>query len=174
MSVHWTARSRFLLFAAVALLLYNLGRQGYRWVAYAEEREVLRRLTESVDTVALEVMRSQIAADSLRAVIEAADSELREEREALAALERRAEDNRLPPTLYDEYRSVLARYNQHVGERNAVYERWRGVVSRNHAAVERYNAIADSIRTVGAKMGEPYIPIPSPSEVAVEHGLTPR
>ena len=32
-------------------------------------------------------------------------------------------------------------------------------------------ALADSMRAVGRRMGEPYLSIPSPAEVAVRHGL---
>ena len=37
-----------------------------------------------------------------------------------------------------------------------------------------YNRLADSILTLGRKMGEPYIAIPSPADVGVRHGLDVR
>ena len=174
MSTHWPARTRFLLIAAAVLVVFNLSREAYRWVAFADERVVLRRMMAQVDTAALNVMRTQMEADSLIGAIEVADGGLLRDRDALLSLERRAENNRLPPMLYDEYQGVLARYNVSVEARNEMYESWRTVVDRNHAAVGRYNALADSIRGLGARMGEPYISVPSPAEVAVQHGLEPR
>lgn len=167
----WTARTRFLLVVALVIVALNVGRQVYRWLAYSDERADLRRVGVELDGYALAVVRTQLLADSLRRAIEQADDALRVEREALSVLERRADGHGLPPLLYDEYRRGLERYNAHVATRNATYERWRGVVERNHRAVEGYNLLADSMRGLGRLMGEPYISIPSPAEVAVRHGL---
>lgn len=171
MASTWTARTRVLLVVAGLLLALNLGREVYRWVAFADERDQLRRVGAELDSAALAVMRTQILADSLRVTIRQLDRELETERGALADVERRAEDGGLPPLLYDEYREMLAQYNRKVAARNGGYDRWRGVVTRNHGAVRSYNALADSIRGIGSRMGEPYIAIPSPAEVAVRHGL---
>jgi hypothetical protein len=89
----------------------------------------------------------------------------------LTSIERRAGDRGLPPTLYEDYRRRLERYNERVAARNDQYERWRGIVERNHRAVDSYNALADTMRNLGERMGEPYLSIPSPAEVAVRHGL---
>lgn len=167
----WNTRTRFLLLVAFALLAMNLGRQGYRWIAYADEREELALLTTRLESAGLAVMQTQLLADSLRAGIEAADARLRQDRLALDRMERRAEGRGLPPALYDEYRYALERYNQQVLERNDRFQRWRGVVSRNHASVDLYNQLADSMRALGTRMGEPYLAIPSPAELAVRHGL---
>lgn len=167
----WTTRTRFLLLVAAVVVAINVGRQGYRWFAFADEREDLRRLSVELDGVALTVMRTQLVADSLRRVIEAADSDLRSDRGQLTAIEARADGDGLPVALYEEYRRGLERYNRRVASRNVEYERWRGIVDRNHRAVDAYNLLADSIRGLGRRMGEPYISIPSPAEVAVEHGL---
>lgn len=173
MSSHWSARTRFLLLALGMLVAVNLGRQLYRWVAFADEREVLGRVMEEVDSAALMVIRTRMLADSLRSSIESADAGLRQDREMLAALERRAENNRLPPMIYEGYRTILDRYNRRVAARNAIFERWRDEVASNHHAVRRYNALADSIRGLGTRMGEPYIAIPTPAEAAARHGLAP-
>lgn len=167
----WTARTRILVVAAGALLAINLGRQAYRWIAYEEERGELRRLGEALDASALEVMRTQLRADSLRGVIERFDDTLRAERREILAMERRADAFGLPPAIYEEYRSGLAGYNRRVGARNGAYDRWREVVASNHRFVDRYNALADSMRRLGRRMGEPYLAIPSPAEIAVRHGL---
>jgi hypothetical protein len=171
MATIWTARTRFLLIVAALLIAANVGRQGYRWFAFADERADLRRLSAKLEATALAVMRTQILADSLRRTIETVDAGLGGDRQELSRVERRAEGDGLPPLLYDEYRRGLERYNARVVTRNRDFERWREVVSRNHRAVDGYNALADSIRGLGNRMGEPYIAIPSPAEVAVRHGL---
>lgn len=170
----WTARSGFLLLAAGALLAAALAREGWEWYAYADEREALTRITADLDSAALTVMQTQLRADSLRKVIEAADARLRDFRLELDRIERRADGEGLPPAIYDEYRRGLDRYNQHVVARNSEFSLWREVVQRNHGAVDRYNLLADSMRLLGARMGEPYLEIPSPAEVAVKHGLDPQ
>ena len=167
----WTTRTRFLLVVAGLLLAVNLGRQGYRWFAHADERVELRRLGDELEDAALAVVRTQLLADSLRGAIEQADDSLRIERAGIRRIERRAEAFSLPPTLYDEYRRELSRYNRRVETRNARYEEWRTVVEDNHRSVDRYNGLADSMRSLGRQMGEPYLAIPSPAEVALRHGL---
>jgi hypothetical protein len=167
----WNARTRLLLYIAAALLVVNLGRQLYRWAAFADERDDLRRLGVELDGAALGVMRTQLLADSLRGAIQTLDSRLEAQRAALAALERAANGGGLPPQLYEEYRADLDEYNGSVAARNDGFDRWRAVVERNHLAVGNYNVLADSIRSIGVTIGEPYISIPSPAEVAVRHGL---
>lgn len=171
MASMWTPRARLLLVVASILLAANLGRQLYRWAAFADERETLGTLSGELETVALEVMRTQLLADSLRTAIHSLDGILRERRRALARLERRSELGTLSPMLYEEYRRGLEAYNETVVARNGRYERWAVVVNRNHDAVRGYNLLADSMRAVGRRMGEPYLSIPSPAEVAVRHGL---
>ena len=167
----WTPRARLLLLAASVILAANLGRQLYRWAAFADERTMLGGLGAELESVALEVMRTQLLADSLRTAIHSLDADLRERRRILARLERRSEIGALSPMLYEEYRRGLEDYNETVSGRNARYERWVEVVNRNHDAVRGYNLLADSMRVVGRRMGEPYLSIPSPAEVAVRHGL---
>lgn len=169
----WTTRTRFLLLAAGVLLAASLAREGWEWYAYADERRALTRMTSEIESAALTLMRTQLAADSLRGVIEETDARLRRHRLDLDRIERRADGGGLPPALYRAYRRGLEQYNQRIVGRNAEYTRWREIVQRNHGAVDRYNVLADSMRLLGTRMGEPYLAIPSPSEVAVRHGLGP-
>jgi hypothetical protein len=166
-----TPRTRLLLVVASLILAANLGRQLYRWAAFADERQTLGRLSGELESVALDVMRTQLLADSLRTAILSLDAELRERRRDLARLERRSESGSLSALLYDEYRRRLDAYNETVVARNGRYERWAEVVNRNHEAVRGYNLLADSVRAIGRRMGEPYLSIPSPAEVAVRNGL---
>ena len=167
----WTARTRFLLLIVVVMLTANVGRQLYRWLAYGEERDELRRVTVQLDSAALNVMRTQLLAGTLRDSIASIDARLEADRRTLAGIERRADGNGLPPALYEQYRRRREAYNTRVEVRNEQYDRWRGVVDRNHTAVNSYNALADSMRNLGDRMGEPYLAIPSPAEVAVRYGL---
>lgn len=167
----WTARTRLLILAAGLLLAFKLGREVYRWIAFGDERDDLRRLGVELDATALAVMRTQLLADSLRRAIHQLDADLKADRAALSVFERRADRGGLPPLLFDEYREDLDEYNGKVAARNTGYDRWTSVVERNHRAVGGYNVLADSIRGIGATIGEPYIFVPSPAEVAVRHGL---
>jgi hypothetical protein len=167
----WTTRTRLLLLIAAAAPAANLGRQLYRWIAFGEERQVLGDLRPALEGSALEVMRTQLLADSLRGAIRELDGELNADRVTLARLERSAQGRGLPPRIYEQYTARLEAYNRKVDLRNGHYDRWRGVVNRNHEAVTRYNLLADSMRAVGRRMGEDYLSIPTPAEVAVRHGL---
>lgn len=163
--------SLLLLVALVAVV--NLGRQVYGWIAYADERASLQGLSERLEDAGLEVMRTQLSADSLRVQIQAMDSELGGRKQSVASFERFVRDGALPAHLYDAYRTELEGYNRQVQIRNARFARWKEVVVRNHAAVGRYNGLADSIRSLADQIGEPYFQIPSPVELAVKRGLVP-
>ena len=164
------SRIRFLLLVMGLVVAVNLGRQGYRWFAHADERADLRHLSVQLDSSGLLVVRTGVEAARLREEIEEADAWLAEQREALDAAERRAGGGGVSPVLYEGYRRALDRYNAGVHDRNRLFEEWRTVVAENHTAVDRYNATADSMRAVGARMGEPYLDIPSPAEVAARKG----
>ena len=169
-AVRRESRLHFFLLVLAVIVAVNLARQGYGWVAYADERSDLRRLTIQLDSSALQVVGTSVEAARLRSVIEEADAWLSNQRAELDRVERRAAGGGVPPALYDGYLRTLERYNGRVNERNERYERWREVVAANHRAVDRYNAVADSMRAVGARMREPYIDVPSPAEVAARHG----
>jgi hypothetical protein len=171
MASTWIARIRVFFAVTAVIVAINVVRQLYRWFAFEEERVELVRLNHEVEGTALEVMRTQLQADSLRGVIQEMDGDLGAQRRGLQRLERRAGEGGLPPLLFQEYRQLLDETNDLVAVRNHSFEEWRTVVEGNHRAVRRYNALADSIRGIGAKMGEPYLSIPSPAEVATRHGL---
>lgn len=169
----WRTRSWIIIFAVGLLLLAKLGEQLYRWVAYQDERAELRQLAAELDTVGLAVMKTQLSAESLRVTVQGIDEELDRERRVLAGMEERASRGRLSRAEYSRYRTRLRGYNRDVARRNAGFEEWKAVVDRNHAAVHRYNLLADSMRAVARRMGEPYYAVPTPAEVAVRHGLSP-
>lgn len=166
-----TLRLRTLLIFLVLLLAVNVGKELYDWRAYAEERtqvvEVRSRLVEA----GADVVRTRARLDTLRTVIEGEDRKLEEERRMLRAYGRKADGRALPSHLYEAYRVDLERYNEHVARRNERFQQWEEVIARNHAAVDRYNALADTLRALAAVLGEPYYPVPSPIEAARERGL---
>lgn len=167
------AGQRLLVLLAVLATIAGarVAREVYLWYAHGPERDRLRELTVELEDVGLEVVRTELAADSLRIRIEATDAILAGERADLARYEVRAERGALPTSMFREYERALQRYNAMIAERNGRYERWRAIIGRNGDAVDRYNDLAGEIRGVATAIGEPYFPIPTPPEIARRRGL---
>lgn len=144
------------------------GTEWVRWTGSQTERAQLQALRERALDAGVSVVRTQSRSDTLRRGIESADSALAR---SLAGVERYARYQPLSPGLYARYRRELARYNAGVELRNRQVERWRAVRRENQGAVARYNAVADSIRSIAEAIGEPYYPVPAPIEAAAERGL---
>jgi hypothetical protein len=166
-------RDKLLAVAAVIVLVATLkfAQQVYRWVVFADERSQIGRVEAELQEAALGVIRTQITADSLRIRIEAVDSNLDQEREQLDRYESQALRGTISRSTETRYRAELASYNRQVAQRNELFLDWRETIDRNHAQVDRYNLLADSVRTLAAEIGEPYYPILSPAEVAERRGL---
>lgn len=152
----------------------KLGREIYRWAAFGAERAELVALRERVLDAGAEVVRTGTLTDSLRQEIEGEDQLLAQQRRAVERYDRYAHDGALPAHLYPAYREELDRFNRRVEERNARADHWRTLVQSNRDAVSRYNALADSIRAVAARLGEEYYSVPLPAEAATERGFVPR
>jgi hypothetical protein len=163
-----------LLLLLAVVVAVRLGTYLFHWYAYAEERGELQALSTRLEEAGVVVVQTQQRSDHLRDEIERIDRELKADERAISAYDRHARDGALPGHLYGSYRADLEAYNRVVGQRNARFERWKEVVVRNHASVNRFNALADSMRAIAAEIGEPYYPIPSPVEVAVERGILPE
>lgn len=165
---------RFLLSVLGLVILFLVARELYRWVAYREERALIVALrTDVVDAGArVTVTRQQL--DSLRTALASVDARLQREVDVLRGYERRARHRRLPPDVYEKYLRDRARYEQVLEERNALVRTMSGVLDVNHSAVERYNTLADSVRAVAARVGDPYYRVPLPVEAAMERGITVR
>jgi hypothetical protein len=164
---------------ALLLMLFGvagvkLGQEIYRWAAFGEERQQLVALRERVIDAGAEVIRTSTLTDSLKAEIDGVDRELAQQRRSVERYDRYAHGGALPAHLYPSYRAELDRFNRHVEARNQQAERWKAVVESNHEAVRRYNALADSIRTIAARLGEEYYSVPLPAEAAVARGFVPR
>jgi hypothetical protein len=152
--------------AVLLIAAAKLGQQLYRWYAYSEERREIGRLYAELEEAGMGVIRTQVRADTLRWAIARADEGLAASREELARYEGQLERGRLSRVLEGAYRRGLGAHNQGIVERNELFSDWRTVADSNRAFVDRYNLLADSIRRVAARMGEPYYPVPSPAEIA--------
>lgn len=145
----------------------RIGWQYYQWYRHAPERDLIVVLQSELEDAAVGVITTQITSDTLQQNIEAADVQLGRGRVLLDNLERR-----LAPTRADEaYMRQLKEFNQRVSIRNQMVDDWRMVVASNHEYVDRYNLLADSMRSVADRMGEPYYPIRTPAEIATARGV---
>lgn len=164
-------RLRTLLAVLALLLAGKVGKELYDWRAHADDRTRLVSVRGRLVDAGAEVMRTRAELDTLKRVLDREDGALERERRALDAYGRGSVDNTLPRYLYDAYRADLDRYNEHVARRNESFHAWQAVLARNHAAVDRYNALADSLRAVAEVLGDPYYHVPSPLEAAAERGV---
>lgn len=166
-------RISVLLLLLLAVVGVKLGQELYRWVAFADERALIRPLREEVVEVGVEVVRTRARADTLRTRIEADDRALVRERLSLEQYLQHARGDALPGHLYNAYRVDLETYNRHIAERNERVRAWRDALARNARAVDRYNLLADSLRALATRVGDPYYAVPLPAEAALERGLHP-
>lgn len=164
-------RLRALLAFLLLLVVGRVGKELYDWQVHADDRVRLVALRGRLLDAGAEVIRTRAELDTLKGVLDREDAALERERLGLRAYDRRAEGATLPVHLYEAYRADLDRYNGHVADRNRYFHRWREVLARNHAAVDRYNALADSLREVAGVLGDPYYQVPSPLEAAAERGV---
>ena len=170
----WRSRAESVLAVLALVVVFKLANELYRWVAYSDERALLSDLSGAIDGAGVRVMRTQISADSLQEIVEDMDRGLDTARRAVAEFEGRSVDGAIPRRIYPAYRERLDAYNMAVRTRNARLAEWREVVESNHDASVRYNTLADSMRAVATRMGEPYYEVPSPIELAAKHGLRPH
>ena len=167
-----TRRRTFVLLSALLLVVgLRIGHQLFSWRQHAPERDLLVSLEAELEDAGVGVITTQIASDTLQEAIEAADVELGRGRQLLDNLERRSS---FRGSADATYLRELRAFNQKVAARNRIVEDWRIVVGSNHEYVDRYNLLADSIRSVANRMGEPYYPIRTPAEIATSRGIPGR
>ena len=167
-------RLQVLLAMLGLIVTFLVGRELYYWVAYREEREEIVALRVQVVDAGARVTTTRQQLDSLRAVLSEVDRRLDREIRVLRGYERRARHRLLPPDVYQEYLRDRTRYEEVLRERNQVMRHVSGVLGDNHTAVGRYNPLADSIRAVAVRIGEPYYRVPLPIEAAAERGIVVR
>jgi hypothetical protein len=162
-----------LLAALLLILAGKVGKEMYDWQAHADDRTRLVGLRGRLVDAGAEIMSTRAELDTLKRVLDREDGELERERRALGAYDRKAQGSTLPTSVYEAYRADLDRYNEHVAQRNRSFHTWQAVLARNHAAVDRYNALADSLRAVAEVLGDPYYQVPSPVEAAAQKSAPP-
>ena len=160
-----------LILLPMAVLGLKVSDSVYRYFAYGSERAQVKTLRGQLVDAGAQIVRTKQASDSMRAVMRQEDQALESEQHALRRYDVLARDGALPQDTYERYRAELARYNSHVTSRNAKLSVWQDILARNHAAVSRYNVLADSVRDLATRMGDPYFAVPSPAEAAAERGI---
>ncbi|HEX8674734.1 MAG TPA: hypothetical protein VF710_22740 [Longimicrobium sp.] len=162
---------RFMLLVLLAVVGVKLSEQLYRWAAFRDERRQVGELRERLLDSGAELTLSRAEARRRREVMEAEDHKLDEERRSLMRYNRLSNGGYLPTALYGRYKAELERYNRHVVERNLRLREYQQAHDRHAAAADLYNARADSVRDLAARMGEPYYAVPTPLEAAVKRGV---
>lgn len=165
------SRVRPLLFLLLVIVGVKLSDEVYRWAVFGEERALVRTLRHDLVEAGAVIVATRVQSDSMREVMRAEDERLEEERRTLRRYDRMATGGTLPHPVYLRYKRDLDRYNEHVTARNARLRVWQEVLARNHTAVDRYNLLADSVRALALRMGDPYYAVPTPLEAAQERGL---
>ncbi len=166
-------RLQVLVAALLLLLAGKVGKELYDWRAHAGDRARLVAVRGRLLDAGVEIMSTRAELDTLKRVLDREDGALERERRALRAYDRKAEGSALPAHVYEAYRADLERYNEHVARRNESFHAWQSVLARNHSAVDRYNALADSLRAVAEVLGDPYYQVPSPLEAAAQRSAPP-
>ena len=162
---------RFMLLVLLAVIGIKLSEQLYRWAAFRDERRQVGEMRERLLDSGAELTLSRAESRKQRLAMEEDDRKLEAERRSLMRYNRYSNGGFLPTALYDAYKEELERYNRHVVERNGRLRAYQQAHDRYAAAVDLYNARADSVRAIAARMGEPYYAVPTPLEAAVQRGV---
>jgi hypothetical protein len=160
--------------AAVALgaiIVFQVGREAYRWYAFRDERVAIVRLRGQVVDAGAEVAFTREQLNVMGRRVETADSALNAEVQVLRRYSLQSDGGMLPPPLYSRYLRDRRRYDEQLTRRQQWFARWEAVQGRYHASLERYTLLADSIRGLAARIGDPYYHVPLPVEAAAERGL---
>ncbi|HEX5726844.1 MAG TPA: hypothetical protein VFX98_15315 [Longimicrobiaceae bacterium] len=165
------SRVRPLLFLLAVIVGIKLTEQLYGYFAFGEERVLVRGLRGELVDAGAEITRTRTVLDSLRSLIKGIDKDLELDDVRLRRYERNLRAGHITLPDYEQARTVSARYNQRVERHNAWLHEYEAVLARNHRSVDRYNTLADSVRNLAARMGDPYYAVPTPVEAAVERGL---
>jgi hypothetical protein len=169
----WREPARLLFLILALFVAVELGQDAYRWIAYRGERAQLRDIGPVLDSAGVAMVRGDLRIDSLRAVIAGRDRELDRMSKSLDRYTSHSVDGSVPIQIYGAYRRDLARYNHSVDERNRLIREYQLVSGRRSDAAQRYYLLADSMRALAKRMGDPYYEVPLPAELAVKHGVRP-
>jgi hypothetical protein len=163
--------ARFLLFVLLAVIGVKASEQLYRYVAFRDERQQVAVLQERLLDAGAQLELARGEHHAAREALEGEDRRLERERQRLMRLQRAVEEGPFSVAQYDQYRNALETYNRHVVERNGRSQSYQGVRDRWVTSVESYVSLADSVRELAHRMGEPYYSVPTPLEAAVARGV---
>ncbi|MBB4637923.1 hypothetical protein [Longimicrobium terrae] len=163
-----TSPARFLLFVVLVIVGIKGSEQLYSYVAYRDERALVRTLRTDLQQTATELIATRARSDSLSATVSDEDRRLTADLKSLQRFYRMARGGALTPEVYAQWNEERTRYNLRVDERNASLREWQEIDGRHRSLAMRYNLLADSIHGIAARMGEPYYQVPSALEAAQE------
>jgi hypothetical protein len=158
----------FLLAVATIQVLEGV----FLWYSFREERVQLTQLREELVDEGADMIRAQLEAERIRGAIAAADSLLHQRRQEVDPQGQRARAATRSWTAYHAHAEGIDAFNREVRRRNERLGELNAVVMRRNAAAARYYLLADSIRTLAVRAGEPYFSVPIPAQAAAERGIT--
>lgn len=165
--------ARFLLLVLLVIVGVKLSEQVYGLVVYRDERALARGLRGRLVDSGAELVALRERSDTLKRAIEAEDHALEQEHRGVRSLRYSASQGLLTAEEYDRYTAEVARYNEHVVERNAMLRALEAHHDRLLRASDRYNALADSLHALAVRMRQPYYQVPTPLEAAEERRRGP-
>jgi hypothetical protein len=163
--------ARLLLIVLLAVVGVKVSEQLYRFVAFRDEREQVKVLRDRLLDAGARLELARGERGRARDALEAEDDRLEAERRRLMLLQGTLEGGQVTAAQYERYRIALETYNRHVVARNGRYQQYQEIRDRWAVSVESYASLADSIREVAARMGEPYYTVPTPLEAAMARGV---
>jgi hypothetical protein len=166
-----SSRVRPLIWFALIIATVQVVQHVFDWHRYRHEREELVALRERLVDAGAELVREQLEADRIRSWLDAEEQRLAGKRNAVESYGRHARDNVLPHHLYGAYRQDVEELNERIRMRNQKLEELRLTIARRNSAADRYNVLADSMRTLAVTAGDPYHAIPLPAEAAAQRGI---
>jgi hypothetical protein len=167
-NTRWIGLLVFVLAVGAIQVLENL----YRWYSFREERVHLTELREELVEEGAEMIRAQLEAEQVRMLISATDSMLDSRRREVEANRYRGWSGRYSRVHYTSYVKDVDTFNQAIRQRNVRLQELNAIVHRRNAAATRYYLLADSIRALAVRAGEPYFSVPIPAQAAAERGIT--
>lgn len=158
---------RFLLVLFLGVVALLVGRETYRWFRYADERNALLAMEPVIRQAGAEAVATRTETDSLRARVDSLNRDLDRRGEGLRRYGRIAVNGLLPPDVYQRYAADRREYERVLALREERYAAWKNAYDRNRSAVRLYTALADSMRAVSQRMGDPYFHVITPVEAYI-------
>jgi hypothetical protein len=163
--------ARFILLFLLAVIGVKVSEQAYRFVAFRDERRQVAELRDRLLDAGAELEVNAAEVRRLRDALQAEDARLEEERRRLMRLQHALEGGAVSESQYEQYRMALEGYNRHVVERNGRVAGYQELRDLAYGSNQRYDALADSMREIAARMGEPYYAVPTSVEAAMARGV---